>query len=1153
MTTWKLIYYHRKNLAVIFGIAVSATVITGSLIIGDSIQYNLNRIVDLRLGTINYAVTTGERFVTSKLAESIQNDFNVALAPVLVSDGIAVSGGGESRVNNVQILGVEKSFDKLFGFRSFYAALGHDEAIISKNLAGRLNLKEGDEFLLRIRKVSLIPLNAPFVVDEVPVVSSRFVIKAVADEDQMSGFNLRISQTSPFNVFISLESLNNLLELNDKSNLLVISASSLSVDSIYAAIQKNWSLDDTGLYIRELNESNEYEVLSERVFLDMPVINALKAFPVSGEFVLTYFVNDISNKSAENRNYSTFDIEESIPLNRFNALFSNINPSFSLVNTSFNGITALSSVINTASPEIKSDPVLTALPEKPDKAVMKKVSGQSTPYSFISTLPDSLIADNEIIVNSWLAEDLNIAAGDTLFIKYYTVGPLRRLTESGQEFIVKDIVPMKGRFADNTLMPDIPGLSDAGNCRDWETGIPINLNKIRDKDEKYWSDFKGRPKAFVSVTLAKKLWENMYGSYTSVRYSSAQVNKDTLADHIRSHIDPQEYGFQVSDVRNESVKAAGEGVDFTELFFALSFFVLLSGIILSILLLILNLEGRRSQLLTLSALGIPRKTINKLILSEGFILSFSGSLAGAAMAIIYTKLVISALNGVWADIVRTDMMKMYVNMSVLLSGFAISVLTSWLTLFFTIRAFLKVKKSHVTIHLKKAGIKFRKYTAFFSGSISVILIISQILRYEAVNSGIFFMAGGLMLLSLLLWFYHIMHYTENRHFTEMNLLSLSTRNSLRNKNRSISIITLLAIGTFLVLSTGANRKDLFVDAAEKSSGTGGFLFFAESVVPITRDLNDAAVKDEFALSNNFRFIQFSRAPGDEASCLNLNKISTPLLLGVDPGELEGRFSFATRTPWLDKDFPWSSLKDTLPGGLIPAIADQTVIKWSLGMKVGDTLVYTDEAGKNINLLLIGGLANSVFQGNVIIADEYFQKHFPDHIGSGVFLIDADTEEESEIKSQLELAFRDYGWEMVKSAQRLAEFNSVENTYLSIFLLMGILALFIGTVGLSVILVRSILERKHEIALFKAMGINRRKILKMFMNEYLLLLFAGILTGVLTSAIATLPSLISPHTDISVFSVLNISVLLFLNGIIWIWLMVRIYLKDKDIAVALRNE
>ena len=45
-------------------------------------------------------------------------------------------------------------------------------------------------------------------------------------------------------------------------------------------------------------------------------------------------------------------------------------------------------------------------------------------------------------------------------------------------------------------MPAFPGLADVDNCRDWKPGIPVDLDKIRPKDEQYWNEHRGTPKAF---------------------------------------------------------------------------------------------------------------------------------------------------------------------------------------------------------------------------------------------------------------------------------------------------------------------------------------------------------------------------------------------------------------------------------------------------------------------------------------------------------------------------------------------------------------------------------------------------------------------------------------------------------------------------------
>ncbi|MDC0304766.1 hypothetical protein OAK99_02810, partial [Akkermansiaceae bacterium] len=73
-----------------------------------------------------------------------------------------------------------------------------------------------------------------------------------------------------------------------------------------------------------------------------------------------------------------------------------------------------------------------------------------------------------------------------------------KLVEKRGVFTVKAIVKMEGPAADKRWMPDFPGVADVESARDWEPGLPLDLTRIRDKDDEYWEEFKGTPKAFVS-------------------------------------------------------------------------------------------------------------------------------------------------------------------------------------------------------------------------------------------------------------------------------------------------------------------------------------------------------------------------------------------------------------------------------------------------------------------------------------------------------------------------------------------------------------------------------------------------------------------------------------------------------------------------------
>ena len=60
-----------------------------------------------------------------------------------------------------------------------------------------------------------------------------------------------------------------------------------------------------------------------------------------------------------------------------------------------------------------------------------------------------------------------------------------------------------------------------------------------------------------------------------------------------------------------------------------------------------------------------------------------------------------------------------------------------------------------------------------------------------------------------------------------------------------------------------------------------------------------------------------------------------------------------------------------------------------------------------------------------------------------------------------------------TAERLAEFHAVENTYLSTFQTLGGLGLLVGTVGLAAVLLRNVLERRRELALLARSAIGAR--------------------------------------------------------------------------------
>jgi len=416
----------------------------------------------------------------------------------------------------------------------------------------------------------------------------------------------------------------------------------------------------------------------------------------------------------------------------------------------------------------------------------------------------------------------------------------------------------------------------------------------------------------------------------------------------------------------------------------------------------------------------------------------------------------------------------------------------------------------------------------------------------------FFVSGGLLLTGLLLLFRKFLLWLDSKKKRQISMGMLPKVNLARNVGRSLTVVVLFALGTFITVSTGSNKLDLFAGAQEKTSGTGGYLYFAETTMPVLFNINDKEKRAEEGINEDFNAVQFRKVEGDDASCLNLNRTSQPAILGVDPENLANRFSFATTVKDLDEN-PWDALNNEDEDGTIPAIADQTVIQWGLGKKIGDILLYQNELGDTLRLKLIAGTLPSIFQGYVIISNQNFLKNFPSSSGSNIFLIEGDRQNEQKIGEELQSVFRDYGWEMELTAKRLVEFYSVTNTYLSIFLALGTLGLILGTIGLAVILARTILERKREISMMQAVGFRMSAIFKMLVSEYVILLSAGVIIGFVTAIVATLPSFLSTNTDASLSTVILLILLILVNGLAWIALLSRLSLKHRTLVKGLRVE
>ena len=1116
MNLWRLasrslFFYWRTNLGVLATVVVSTAILTGALVVGDSVRYSLRGMVVARLGSTQFALVSRDRFFRTHLAEELEKDLETPTAALLQVRGVVNNSDETRRANNVEVLGVDDRFFKIGAGRNPFDSDWKEGVVLNEPLARRLGVKAGDEVVLRVEKPSLMSRDLPLTPDSDLSMAFRLVVKAVATESAFGRFSLRANQAAPLNVFLPLSWIQEKLDHQDRANMLLVAGPanrSLNSADANEVLKQHWQLADAGLEVRRLERQGMIEIRSRRVFIDESLSEAAMEAGDEAVGILTYFVNELR-------------------------------------------------VSRASRPRIAG----------------KMPATRATPYSMVTAAGSNGIVppemkDDEILINQWLADDLGVVVGDTIELRYYVPTSMRKLREQTTTFRVREILPMARPAMDPELMPDFPGLSGVDNCRDWDAGIPIDLDKIRPKDEDYWDAYKGTPKAFVTLEAGRAMWANRYGNLTAVRYPLNNTSAEDIAEKLSSAIDPASVGLFFQPVRDLGMKAGGGSTDFGSLFLGLSMFLVIAALILTSLIFVFGVEKRSGQVGMLLAVGFPSKRVRRLLFLESGTLAVLGAIVGSVVALLYTRLMIYGLATIWNTAVSGSTIQFHAKPLTLLIGALGAIFVSLFAIWLTLRKQI----SRPARELLAGNVQWQFFTtkriakgtiglgiAIGAASGAVLLLATLGAGDSGSVSAAFFGAGALLLVAgLALTSTLLKRLGAVWNKTMTSLAGLGLRNSTRRSGRSLAVVGLLACGIFLVIAVGANRHDPLADAHKRDSGTGGFTLYGESTIGILHDLNSPAGREAMGLGDGdlegVEVVQLRVRDGDDASCFNLNRAQRPRLLGVQPDRLQtrGSFTFAKVIEDAEREEAWNLLHRDLGEDVVPAIGDYATIIWALGKSVGDELEYSDEKGRIFRLRLMGMVKNSILQGSLLIAEDEFVKRFPSEDGYRMLLVDTGEQKTDEVTDRLSFGLRDFGLALTPAAQRLAEFSAVENTYLSIFQMLGGLGLVLGSVGLGLVVLRNVLDRRGELAMLWAVGFDNIALRKMIFHEHSGLMLFGLACGVIAALVAVGPALKSPGSDVGYLSLVLTVAVIGISGMIWIWIATAFALSGRMLE-ALRNE
>jgi ABC-type lipoprotein release transport system permease subunit len=1086
-----LFYHWRGNLAVLLGVVVGATVLTGALLVGDSLRGSLRALAERRLGWVEYALIPG-RFVREELAVKLRAK---RVSPAILLQGSVVKGDFDSpepRVPKVVLYGVDKRFwpdDQLPQDGEFWQPAGPPQrsgVVLGSALARDLNVAAGDKVTFYLQTVSGVPretvLGRRKAGDVVSFLS--FDVAAVLPDHHFgSQFSLSPTAATPRNAFVPLRLLQWKLprqeeETRSRENQTLprqpvnaFFVHSSDRDALQSSLRQYVRLEDWGLFLgprrvrKWPNPLPEYYSLeSKQIFLGPATQRAAEEAGLKAAPTLVYLVNTI----ASGKRQSPYAI-----------------------------VAAL-------------DP---ALPP---------------PLGPFLTSGMKELADNEILLARWEGSPLaDVKPGDDVTLTYFEPREEGSLREETVTLKLAGTVPVAGVTGEPYLTPQFPGITDSETLSAWDPPFPFDRKRIRtnDDNERFWKAHHTTPKAYVNLKTGIRLWGSRFGPFTSIRIAPDGLSKEEVAKRILARLRPEDGGLVFQDVRGRGLEASTGGTDFGMLFLGFSAFLIAAALLLVGLLFRLNLDRRVSEVGLLLAAGFRRGTVRLLFLLEGSVLALVGAALGCAGALLYAWVMLAFLRASWPGGLDRSFLGLHAEPVSYAVGFASSVLVSLLTIFWATRLLARVAPSSLLAGttlstLPETPEQRRPRWGRWVAGVAIVLATAclgygWIATDPEAKAGSFFGSGFLLLVALLALVWARLRGRQLRPAATPSLTGLGVRNAARHPLRSVLTVGLLGASTFLVVAVQAFHRDPGRDFLDRDGGSGGFPLLAEAEVPVFQDLNTSRGREDLNVPTDAlrhtRVFPLRISPGDDASCLNLYKPLQPRLLGVPPSLIDRggfRFEAAEATTPEEKANPWLLLRKSWRGGAVPVFGEANSVTWILKSGLGQELDIKNDRGETVRLRVVGLLQDSIFQSELLTSEANFLRIYPRQEGFQMFLLDTPADETAQVKAALEKGLADNGLYVTPTAERLASFLAVENTYLATFQALGGLGLLLGALGLAVVLLRAAWERRGELALLRAVGFRRSSLGWLVLAENACLLLVGLTVGTVAALVAVAPHLLS---------------------------------------------
>ncbi len=607
-----LLWYWRGNAAVLLGVVVGTAVLSGALLVGDSLRGSLRAMALEQLGWVDSSLVVG-RFFREELARDIPA---ARVSPAILLQSSASTFGPEAaHVHKVTILAVDDRFwpaDAMPMDGAFWKS-AQAGVVLNHTLAQRLGATAGDKVVLLLQNADQVPRETLVGRRKSDDVLSRLevTVKAVLPETGMGRFTLRPGPEPPLNAFVPLHLLQDQYDaekdkypLKGRVNALLVGGVK---SSLADALREHLTLADWGLSLRTpADRVRELFKMLAAGEDQWPSWNGkLRKYRWNGRIS-----EELARQASANGE---------LTVEQFIAFFDQHHGYLSLDSMQvFIEPAVVTAVEHTAAGlgwraaptfAYMVDTLSDSNGEAPYAIVAALDPRLAAPLGPIQPLDSAPLGDGEILIAQWPGCALKPARGAAIKLSYDVPDSGGKLERRQDVLKFAGWIPLQGAADDPDLTPRFEGITDRLSIRDWAGNLPFTVDKRRLKlaDNQFWDRYRATPKAYVTLATGQRLWGNRFGDVTSIRLSDGVGPPDAAAFERKLQLDPAASGFAFVATK-ENALAAGEGSnDFGMLFLGFSCFLIAAALLLVGLLFRLNLDRRANTLGLLLARRLAAK------------------------------------------------------------------------------------------------------------------------------------------------------------------------------------------------------------------------------------------------------------------------------------------------------------------------------------------------------------------------------------------------------------------------------------------------------------------------------------------------------------------------------------------------------------------